>query len=213
MSDRAVGMFYRGYGKRGLDIVIGGLGLLVAAPVLLAAGVAVWLTMGRPILFAQERAGRHGVPFRVWKLRTMSTSPEAAGDGMPDRDRIPAIGRWLRRSSIDELPQLWNVLRGEMSVVGPRPLLTRYAEYYARDELRRFSVRPGITGWAQVNGRNDLPWDARLELDVWYVEHCSLGLDLRIMGRTLGLTLSGAGFNPDPRSALPDLDQVRSRKG
>jgi sugar transferase EpsL len=205
-------MFYRRYGKRVLDVVIAGLGLLVAAPVLLIAGLAVWLTMGRPVLFPQERAGQHGVPFRVWKVRTMSQPPDGATVESPDSGRIPAIGRWLRRTSIDELPQLWNVLRGEMSIVGPRPLLLRYADYYDDHELDRFSVRPGITGWAQVNGRNDLPWDTRLKHDTWYVRHCSLALDLRILGRTIQQTVSGAGFRADPRSALGDLDQVRSRR-
>jgi sugar transferase EpsL len=205
-------MFYRRYGKRVLDVAIAGLGLLVAAPVLLVAGLAVRLTMGRPVLFPQERAGQHGAPFRVWKVRTMSQLPDGTTEERSDSERIPAMGRWLRRTSVDELPQLWNVLRGEMSVVGPRPLLLRYADYYDDDELDRFSVRPGITGWAQVNGRNDLPWDTRLKHDIWYVRHCSFALDLRILGRTIQQTVSGAGFRADPRSALGDLDQVRSRR-
>jgi lipopolysaccharide/colanic/teichoic acid biosynthesis glycosyltransferase len=209
---RAIGMFYRRYGKRVLDVAIAAIGLLVAAPVLLVAGLAVLLTMGRPVLFPQERAGLHGAPFRAWKVRTMSHLADGMTAASSDSERIPAIGRWLRRTSVDELPQLWNVLRGEMSVVGPRPLLLRYADFYDVDELDRFSVRPGITGWAQVNGRNDLPWDTRLKHDIWYVRHCSFALDLRILWRTIQQTVSGAGFRADPRSALGDLDQVRSRR-
>jgi lipopolysaccharide/colanic/teichoic acid biosynthesis glycosyltransferase len=205
-------MFYRRYGKRVLDVAIAAIGLLVAAPVLLVAGLAVLLTMGRPVLFPQERAGLHGAPFRAWKVRTMSHLADGMTAASSDSERIPAIGRWLRRTSVDELPQLWNVLRGEMSVVGPRPLLLRYADFYDVDELDRFSVRPGITGWAQVNGRNDLPWDTRLKHDIWYVRHCSFALDLRILWRTIQQTVSGAGFRADPRSALGDLDQVRSRR-
>jgi lipopolysaccharide/colanic/teichoic acid biosynthesis glycosyltransferase len=205
-------MLYRQYGKRALDIGTAGVGLILAVPILLVAGATVWLTMGRPILFPQERAGKHGAPFRAWKIRTMRSVPEQMSEGLSDQDRLTPTGRWLRRSSIDELPQLWNVLRGEMSMVGPRPLLPRYSDYYAHEELERFSVRPGITGWAQVNGRNDLAWDARLRHDVWYVKHCSLGLDLRILGLTLRHILTGQGFSADPRSSLRDLDQVRSRR-
>jgi sugar transferase EpsL len=205
-------MLYQRYGKRGLDIVAAGVGLILASPILLVAGAAVWLTMGRPILFPQERAGKHGTAFRAWKIRTMRSVPERTREGLSDQQRLTTTGRWLRRSSIDELPQLWNVLRGEMSLVGPRPLLLRYSDYYAHEELERFALRPGITGWAQVNGRNDLAWDARLRHDVWYVRHCSLGLDLRILGLTLRHLVTGEGFSADPRSTLRDLDQVRGRR-
>jgi lipopolysaccharide/colanic/teichoic acid biosynthesis glycosyltransferase len=205
-------MLYQRYGKRTLDVAAAGLGLILTSPILLVVGAGVWLTTGRPILFPQERAGRHGKAFRAWKIRTMRSMPDGASDALSEHERITAVGRWLRRTSIDELPQLWNVMRGDMSLVGPRPLLLRYRDYYEPQELERFSLRPGITGWAQVNGRNDLAWDARLRHDVWYVRHCSLGLDLRILGLTLRHLVTGEGFSADPRSTLRDLDQVRGRQ-
>lgn len=202
-------MLYRDYGKRSLDVVGSACALVIAAPLLFVGAVAIRATMGAPVLFRQERTGRDRTHFGVLKLRTMVGADATT---VADRDRLTPVGRWLRRWSIDELPQLWNVLIGEMSLIGPRPLLPQYEPFYTEHERKRFEVRPGITGWAQVNGRNDSPWDDRLANDVWYVENVSLALDLKIAVLTLRRWMSGAGLHVDSRSALPDLDQVRASR-
>lgn len=178
--------------KRSMDIVGATAGLVVAAPVLLVAATAICLTMDRPILFRQARPGRNGSVFTLLKLRTMRSEHVVHGRSLSDAERLTTIGRALRRTSVDELPQLWNVLRGEMSLVGPRPLLVEYLERYTPWQARRHEVRPGITGWAQINGRQDIPFSRRLELDIWYVDNWSLWLDVRIimltMVRLIGMT-------------------------
>lgn len=178
--------------KRALDIFIAALALIAAAPVIILVALVVRLAMGSPVLFRSERAGLHGRPFVLLKFRTMVE----AGDGVPDTARLTRTGRWLRRLSIDELPQFWNVLAGEMSIVGPRPLLSRYLPRYSSDQRRRHEVPPGITGWAQVNGRNTLSWSEKFTLDVWYVDHWSLGLDLRILWRTMSRVLGARETTP-----------------
>lgn len=194
----------RGYpGKRLLDVVVAGLALVLLAPVLAGLALAIGLSMGRPVFFRQERPGFHGRPFRILKFRTMREARDAQGNLLPDGQRLTRLGAWLRRTSLDELPELWNVLRGDMSLVGPRPLLMRYLPYFRPRERLRFEVRPGITGLAQVSGRNCLGWDQRLELDAQYVENLSLGQDLRILGRTVLAVLRREG-------ASPDVDQVES---
>jgi lipopolysaccharide/colanic/teichoic acid biosynthesis glycosyltransferase len=165
------------------------------APVLAAVALAVWLAMGGPVIFRQRRPGRHGRPFTLSKFRTMSERRDAAGRLRPDRERLTRLGRLLRRTSLDELPELVNVLKGDMSLVGPRPLLMRYLGRYTAWQQRRHAVRPGITGWAQLNGRDALPWDERFALDVWYVEHQSFWLDLRILLWTIVKTLQQAGVH------------------
>jgi lipopolysaccharide/colanic/teichoic acid biosynthesis glycosyltransferase len=167
--------------KRLLDVAAAGIGLLATAPVLLAAMAVVRLRMGSPVLFRQRRPGLRGEPFEVVKLRTMRHATDAHGRPLPDAERLTALGRFLRGTSIDELPQLWNVLRGDMSLVGPRPLLMEYLPLYAPEQARRHDVRPGITGWAQVNGRNAVSWDERFRMDVWYVDNRTLMLDLKIL--------------------------------
>jgi lipopolysaccharide/colanic/teichoic acid biosynthesis glycosyltransferase len=167
--------------KRLLDVAAAGAGLLLTAPVLLGAMAAVRLRMGSPVLFRQRRPGLHGEPFEVVKLRTMRHATDAHGRPLPDAERLTALGRFLRGTSIDELPQLWNVLRGDMSLVGPRPLLMEYLPLYSPEQARRHAVRPGITGWAQVNGRNAVSWDERFRMDVWYVDNRTLMLDLKIL--------------------------------
>lgn len=171
--------------KRCLDVAGAVTGLILLSPVIIATSLAVLLTEGRPILFRQSRPGLHGRPFTLVKFRTMR--PLRPGETGPatDRQRITRIGTLLRRTSLDELPELWNVLRGEMSLVGPRPLLVEYLEVYTPEEARRHSVRPGVTGWAAVSGRHTLPFEERLRLDVWYVDHWTIGLDLRIMWDTV----------------------------
>jgi lipopolysaccharide/colanic/teichoic acid biosynthesis glycosyltransferase len=183
---------------RALDVLIAGLALALASPVLLAAAIAIKLESPRgPVVFRQRRVGRGGEPFDMLKLRTMVPDAERIGAGLAVDEGDPRIlrcGRLLRRLSIDELPNLVNVLRGEMAIVGPRPTLQVQVDQYTERQRRRLEVRPGITGWAQVNGRASLPWHERIELDVWYVEHRSARLDLRILARTAGLLASGRGL-------------------
>ena len=188
--------------KRLLDVAMAGGVLLAAAPVLLLAMLLVRWRLGAPVLFRQVRPGLHGTPFTIVKLRTMRDASDAQGNPLPDAERMTALGRWLRRLSIDELPQLLNVLRGEMSIVGPRPLLLQYLPLYSPRQARRHEVLPGITGWAQVNGRNALSWPERLELDVWYVEHRSFRLDCYILWRSLASVASGRGVSADGQATV-----------
>ena len=179
--------------------------LLLLSPILAVLCVAVLVTEGRPILFKQLRIGRHDRPFRALKLRTMTDTRDASGNLLPDRERLTPLGRWLRSTSADELPELWNVLLGDMSLVGPRPLPATYLPRYTSAERRRHDVRPGLTGWAQVHGRNSVGWDERLSLDVWYVEHHSLLLDLRIVLRTVGLVVRRHGISGDGTETMREL--------
>lgn len=179
--------------KRGVDVIGAGVGLVLTAPLVAAAALAVRGAMGPPVLFRQRRPGRDSVPFTLYKFRTMRTAYDADGRPRPDAERLTRLGRWLRRTSIDELPSLVNVLRGEMSLVGPRPLLMDYLPLYTPRQARRHAVRPGLAGLTQVSGRNALSWEDKLALDAWYAEHWTLGLDLRILARTLGAVLCGEG--------------------
>ncbi|WP_454693211.1 sugar transferase [Achromobacter aegrifaciens] len=181
--------------KRAFDIVVAAFGLLLCAPLLLVIWGAVRLTLGSPALFRQLRPGRHGKLFEMVKFRTMRQGVDAQGAPLPDEQRMTRLGSLLRSTSLDELPELWNVLKGDMSLVGPRPLLPQYLPLYSARQRRRHEVRPGVTGWAQVNGRNTLPWPDRLEMDVWYVENQSLWLDLRIMGLTVVRVLRRHGIS------------------
>jgi lipopolysaccharide/colanic/teichoic acid biosynthesis glycosyltransferase len=181
--------------KRLIDIVGAALGLLLLGPVLAWAAVGIAATMGRPIFFRQLRPGLHGSPYMIWKFRTMRAP--RAGEVWFDTDaaRVTRLGAFLRATSIDELPELWNVLRGEMSLVGPRPLLMEYLDHYTPEERRRHEMRPGITGWAAVNGRHTARFEDRLQLDVWYVEHWSLALDVRIVAMTLAQVVRREGVS------------------
>ena len=191
--------------KRGLDVVVSALGLVLLSPVLGAVTLLVWLEMGRPILFRQQRPGYNSIPFFALKFRSMTDEWDEQGRLRPDGERITRLGAFLRRSSLDELAQLWNVLRGDMSLVGPRPLLLQYLDRYTPEQARRHSVRPGITGWAQVNGRNDLTWEQKLALDVWYVDHWSLSLDLRILAVTVWKVLKGEGIAAEGSATMPEF--------
>ncbi len=185
--------FYARRGKRWLDVALA-LALLPPALPLLAAGALLAAAQNRgPWLFRQARPGRHGRLFTLYKLQTMTDARDTAGQLLPDAARLPRLGRWLRAASLDELPQLWNVLRGDLGLVGPRPLLPQYLPLYSPAQARRHLVRPGLTGWAQVHGRNALAWEEKFALDGWYVDHLSLALDLRILWRTAGRVLAGAG--------------------
>jgi sugar transferase EpsL len=191
--------------KRALDVMVSAFTLAVLSPLLALVAVIVWLRMGRPIFFRQQRPGYKGVPFLALKFRSMTGQRDEQGRLLPDEARITRLGVFLRRSSLDELPQFWNVLRGDMSLVGPRPLLMQYLDRYTPEQARRHSVPPGITGWAQVNGRNDLPWDKKLALDVWYVDHWSFWLDLRILGITGWKVLKGEGIAADGSATMPEF--------
>jgi len=171
--------------KQCIDRLAAATGLLCFAPVMAATALAIRCTMGGPVLFRQVRPGRGGRLFELVKFRTMTQARDADGQPLPDTQRLTRVGRFLRAASLDELPQLWNVLRGDMSLVGPRPLLVEYLPLYSPEQARRHDVLPGITGWAQVNGRNALDWETRFRLDVWYVDHWSLALDLKILLLTL----------------------------
>jgi len=196
-------------GKRLLDLIIAVPALIALFPVMAVVALLVAWRMGRPVLFRQLRPGLDTRPFPMYKFRTMQEANDAAGLPLPDRERLTTLGRFLRATSLDELPGLFNVLRGEMSLVGPRPLVMKYLPYYSERERARFTVRPGITGWAQVNGRNDLPWDQRLACDVWYVAHCSLALDLKILGMTLWKVLRRANIQVETAANEPDLSVER----
>lgn len=181
--------------KRSIDIVIAAATLLIASPVLLLVAIAVRVNLGSPVLFRQQRPGLHTRPFTMVKFRTMRDAIGRDGRPLPDVDRLTPFGTLLRSTSLDELPELWNVLRGDMSLVGPRPLLMEYLDRYTPEQARRHEVRPGVTGWAQVHGRNALSWDERFRHDVWYVEHQSLTLDLQILMRTLTMVLRRTGVS------------------
>ena len=180
--------------KRGFDLFIVLALLIGLSPLLALLALAVRWKLGRPVLFAQTRPGRHGAPFAFYKFRTMTDARNAAGELLPDAARLTRFGELMRKSSLDELPQLVNVLRGDMSLVGPRPLLMEYLPLYSERQAQRHAVRPGMTGWAQVNGRNALDWEERFELDIWYVEHRSFRLDLRIIAMTAWRMLRPQGI-------------------
>ncbi len=197
--------------RRLVDVAVAGVATVVLAPVILLVAVLIRLRLGSPVLFRQPRPGLGGRPFELLKLRTMTDARDAAGALLPDAARLTRFGRFLRRTSLDELPELVNVLRGEMSLVGPRPLLVQYLDRYTPHQARRHEVRPGITGLAQVGGRNALSWEQKLALDVEYVERQSLRLDLRILARTVGLVLRGVGVSAHGHSTMPEF--MGSRTG
>ena len=189
--------------KRAVDVVGSFVGLILLSPVLIVVAGVVRLTIGRSVFFVQERPGLHGEIFRMYKFRTMRDVRDAKGELLPDEERISRIGRLLRASSLDELPELLNVLRGDMSLVGPRPLRVEYLDLYTPGQARRHDVRPGITGWAQVNGRNALSWEQKFEHDVWYVDHRSLLLDFKILALTAVRVLRGDGISAPSHATMP----------
>lgn len=198
--------------KRILDIAISLVALVVLSPLMVVFALLILVTDGPPILFRQERAGYKGQPFILIKFRTMRNELGPGGKPLPDSERITSLGRFLRKTSIDELPQLWNVLRGDMAVIGPRPLLPEYLPYYSQRELIRHSVRPGITGLAQISGRNTLLWDDRLELDAQYVENWTLRLDFKIFFRTTGNVLARKDVIDVPNTVQGPLTQYRQKR-
>jgi sugar transferase EpsL len=183
--------------KRAFDFVLAAVLVVLLSPLMLAIAMLVAWRMGAPILFRQRRPGLHGRPFEVLKFRTMAEEVGADGQPLPDESRLTPLGALLRRFSLDELPQLFNVLKGDMSLVGPRPLLMEYLPLYSKEQMRRHDVRPGITGWTQVNGRNALSWEDKFALDVWYVDHRSFWLDLKILAMTVGRVFAGSGVSKE----------------
>jgi sugar transferase EpsL len=181
--------------KRLFDLVVTLIGLVVALPLMLIIALIVWISEGAPVVFSQRRPGLHGKIFTLHKFRTMHNAVDAQGTPLPDGQRITPLGKFLRASSLDELPELFNVLRGEMSLVGPRPLLIEYLPLYNAEQARRHEVLPGITGWAQINGRNALSWQDRFRLDVWYVDHVSLWLDIKILALSVLKVIRREGIN------------------
>jgi len=186
---------YTQHGKRLFDVLLTALFLLVCAPVVVLVALCVRFRLGSPVLFCQQRPGLHGRSFTLLKFRTMTEARDEQGYLLPDAERLTPLGRFLRSTSLDELPEFLNVLRGEMSLVGPRPLLMKYLERYTPEQMRRHSVRPGITGWAQVNGRNAITWEHKFALDVWYVDHLTCWLDMKIVGLTVWRILRRDGIN------------------
>jgi lipopolysaccharide/colanic/teichoic acid biosynthesis glycosyltransferase len=183
--------------KRLFDLAVAIVGLLLLSPLLLAVAICVRWKLGGPVLFQQERPGLDGALFSLYKFRTMLDRRGSDGKPLPDEERLTPFGAFLRKTSLDELPELWNVVNGDMSLVGPRPLLSEYLDYYSQEQHRRHEVRPGLTGWAQFNGRNTVEWDERLAMDVWYVDNRTFLLDLKILWRTLLVVIRSDGINQD----------------
>ena len=193
---------YRTWGKRLFDLALTIPGLVVALPLLALLALLVRVKLGSPVLFRQTRPGRHGRPFVCLKFRTMTDARDAGGQLLPDAERLTPFGRFLRDSSLDELPELLNVLKGEMSLVGPRPLLMEYLPLYSPEQARRHEVRPGITGWAQIHGRNAQSWEERFKLDVWYVEHHSLWMDIQILAKTVFKVFKREGVSAEGHATM-----------
>jgi sugar transferase EpsL len=201
---------YRRHGKRLLDILITIPALIIFAPVLGLTALLVYFKLGSPVIFRQRRPGQHGTPFLMYKFRTMTDARDASGNLLPDAERLTPFGKWLRDTSLDELPELLNVLRGEMSLVGPRPFLLHYLEFYSAEQLRRLEALPGITGWPQVNGRNTLTWEQKFVLDLWYIDHLSLWLDLKILFMTIGKVLSREGISEPGQATVREFHRKTS---
>ncbi len=199
--------------KRAVDLTGAVTLAVLAGPVMLGIAVAILLRLGRPVLFTQQRAGRRGRPFRLYKFRTMREAIGPDGNPLPDAQRTTRLGRWLRRKSLDELPQLLNVLGGSMSLVGPRPLPVRYVQRYTPEQARRLLVKPGLTGWGQVNGRNSPSWEEKHALDAWYADHWNLWLDLRICGMTFLKVFRSDGIDHAEDVTMPEFTGSPNRRG
>jgi sugar transferase EpsL len=191
--------------KRTIDLAVGSAALVLLSPLLSIVAVLVWLFLGRPVLFLQARPGLNEKLFTIRKFRTMTDARDASGQLLPDSQRLNSLGHFLRSTSLDELPELINVIRGEMSLVGPRPLLSQYLDRYTPLQRRRHEAKPGITGWVQVNGRNALDWEQKFVLDIWYVDHQSLWLDLRILAKTVRLVLMREGIAQPGHATMPEF--------
>ena len=199
--------------KRSMDVLISAVALCVLSPVMIVIGFLVWLKMGWPPFFSQQRPGLGGRPFTMYKFRTMNAKTDRFGRLLPDAERLAPFGRFLRATSLDELPELWNVLKGEMSLVGPRPLLMEYLSLYSPEQARRHEVRPGITGWAQINGRNALSWEEKFALDVWYVDNQSVALDLAILLKTFMAVFRRDGIAAAGHETMPRFEGSSRTRG
>jgi sugar transferase EpsL len=197
---------YQHRGKHIFDLTVIILGVWMLVPLMLLLALLVRIKLGSPVLFRQERPGQYGKPFTILKFRTMTDARDTHGDLLPDSVRLTRFGRILRSTSLDELPELINVLRGDMSLVGPRPLLMHYLEHYTPEQNRRHEVKPGITGWAQVNGRNEITWEEKFALDVWYVDHYSLWLDITILARTFLAVVKRKGINQAGQATVQEFN-------
>lgn len=198
--------------KRGFDLIVALLMLVLCTPLLLVLALAVRVGLGTPVLFRQQRPGIHGRPFTLIKFRSMREACDAAGQPFHDAIRLTRLGRFLRASSLDELPELWNVVKGDMSLVGPRPLLVEYLPLYSPRQARRHEVRPGVTGWAQVNGRNAISWEKKFEYDVWYVDHQSFALDIKILFMTLARLFQRADISHGDHVTMPRFTGSRQHE-
>ncbi len=191
--------------KRCIDIVGAGIGLIVLSPFFVITAISIWVRMGTPVIFKQMRPGLNGKPFCMYKFRTMTNEKDEQGNLLPDELRLTRLGRFLRSTSLDELPELFNVLKGDMSLVGPRPLLMQYLDRYTPEQARRHEVKPGITGWAQVNGRNAITWEKKFALDVWYVDNWSLWLDIKILAITVVKVFKREGISAAGEATMPEF--------
>jgi sugar transferase EpsL len=191
--------------KRTIDVIAGVVGLAALSPVLAITAIMIRVKLGSPVLFRQKRPGLGGKGFVLYKFRTMTERRDASGRLLPDEQRLTAFGRFLRSASFDELPELFNVLKGDMSIVGPRPLMMKYLSRYTPEQARRHEVKPGVTGWAQINGRNAVSWEDRFKLDVWYVDNWSLWLDLKILVRTVMMVLRREGVTQEGRATMDEF--------
>ena len=205
-------MFYRKFGKRALDILLSGLAILVLSPVLLVVAVLVRVKLGSPVLFHQERPGLHEKIFTLCKFRTMTDARDEKGELLPGSVRLTSFGKFLRSTSLDELPELFNIFKGDMSIIGPRPLLVSYLPWYTEEERLRHTVRPGLTGLAQASGRNFLDWDSRLAKDVEYVKNLSFSMDLKVLFMTVSAVLDRSGVAEDTAASEGNLAQIRKEK-
>jgi len=196
--------------KRAVDVVFSIIALVISLPIICLISVLIYLTMGRPIFFKQVRPGLYGKPFVLYKFRTMLDLRDQTGKMLPDERRLTSFGRWLRSTSLDELPVLFNVLKGDMSLVGPRPLLMEYLDRYTPEQARRHEVKPGITGWAQINGRNAISWEKKFDLDVWYVDNWNFLLDFKIIFLTILKVLKHDGISADGHATMPEFKGSRS---
>lgn len=196
---------YRRFGKRLLDLVLVIPSLVVLAPIISVVAAITRFALGSPVMYRQERPGLFGKPFMLHKFRTMIDAYDEQGQPLSDAERLTPYGRWLRKFSLDELPQLWNVLKGDMSLVGPRPLVIRYLPRYSPEQFRRHEVRPGLTGWTQTNGRNALSWEQKFQFDVWYVDHLSFWLDVKIIARTFWLVLRRSNITAEGHATMPEF--------
>ncbi len=199
--------------KRCLDLFFSVILTVMFLPLIGCISIIIIVTMGRPVIFSQLRPGLHGKPFKIYKFRTMKDTRDSAGTLLSDEGRLTGIGKFLRRFSFDELPQLFNVIRGSLSFVGPRPLLMEYLPRYTPEQARRHEVKPGITGWAQVNGRNAISWEEKFKLDVWYVDHQSFFLDMKILGLTFIEVLKREGINADGYATMPEFTGSHVNEG